>query len=59
MVEVFVQKISRQLPEYFSKFCFVSVWEALVGWLRFKLQTDPAEASKAIAEMHQRAVDTR
>ena len=54
-VEVFVQKISRQLV----KILLVSIWEALVGWLRFKSQTDPVEASKAIAEMHQRAVDTR
>ena len=37
-----------------------SVWKEPVGWLRFKLQTDPADASKAtIEEMHQRAVDTR
>ena len=34
--------------------------EVLVGWLRFKLQTYRAEASKAtVEEMHQRAVDTR
>ena len=42
------------------QYLLASVWEVQVGWLRFKVQTDPAEASKAIIEeLHQRAGDIR
>ena len=42
------------------KICLRVFWEVPVGSFLFKLETDPAEASKAIIEAtHQRAVDTR
>ena len=46
----FRSKNQQTTSRVLFKILLASIWEALVVWLRFKLQTDPAEASKAIAE---------